>query len=892
MASTALSPKAAQPDLRVTDAELAERFTEPKPVLKLDFSSVVVMTGLPKPPAEKLKRLIKLVYTGISEEVEGLETKRQFSFPLGEDGCGAGYAYFRFQTKEQADLCISKFNGSTSLLGEKYPISVYRYDDLKALESMPEEYIPPKELELADIDSRFQYLMDEEARPHFLILTGKDVTDMAFSTYSLPTEVFKYNTVGVENICCSSKGTFIVLQYPDRISLRYGVRDEIVLPASEGSAIAGFVISPCERFIAVFEYELSQVSELAAAKYAVLQSSSPDSAAIKQAVDKAVSQFRWATAIREAAGFSGEAGEKAFGQPLKGVPVCKASIYSVWEGRMITTLSDKFLPFLNVAGELVDTPDQLGFSGTGSYFAYYSPLGLYVYEIECRDLVYSVRQKRFLRMPGITDFQFSPSTGQDMLAVFQGKLPSKATSCLAVLINLRLPDNKWQLVNKAIYVDRGVYSWQAHGKSLALVTERTSKGTLVTQILIVKMLQAGYPVETLDLSPGLQITASCWNSRGSKYAFVAVPRAKVTAAPPVDPQAHPPFYVPPASKTRTNALAFSAQALDAFMSHASNTIVNDGKAAVYILDLEARPGAQAAASSPITPASSATQAGSRLAKIIGVSASFLRFSPAGSDFLVAADTRDTSSEPFFTLINANTREIVTRVDVSIKDFLLDPTGRYILVYREAHVSSAAMYSVYNVAGDELYTTSYEGLQKIVWRPMDTSLLEVDSEKEEEIQDYVHRNFAELSSVREKKRLEEEGRNLKQRVEARERWAKDLARSSLSQEEQRKARLLRRACYKRTHPMDSETKVTKLTGIQENGEYVEGYPVYEYVYATQLKERSKAAEVILQRGDWVKMYGHLVDQGVALASGEQGEASRERDEEDTSSYSVGDDRSEY
>eukprot|EP01127_Copromyxa_protea_P000407 TRINITY_DN10336_c0_g1_i1.p1 TRINITY_DN10336_c0_g1~~TRINITY_DN10336_c0_g1_i1.p1 ORF type:complete len:675 (-),score=151.95 TRINITY_DN10336_c0_g1_i1:18-2042(-) len=231
------------------------------PPLRLDqdFSTIVVVCGLPIVPREKeekFKPLIRDILLKVSVEStqEAIVIKDLWMPFKDTPDESKGHIFVNLQKSSHAMAVKQKLNGS-KFIG-KYVFKVYRYEEWASLNEIPDEYVPLKDKPYVQPDALSSWLYSDES------LDGKDQYVTRFdNTYEIYWR--DNNSVTLEskkplsdNLEWSPHGTYLVTYAPLGVVLLGGPSWQ-VQKAFKHPHVQAVQFSPCEKFLFTWSPKLS-----------------------------------------------------------------------------------------------------------------------------------------------------------------------------------------------------------------------------------------------------------------------------------------------------------------------------------------------------------------------------------------------------------------------------------------------------------------------------------------------------------------------------------------------------------------------------------------------------------------------------------------------------------
>ncbi|GIQ85771.1 eukaryotic translation initiation factor 3 subunit B [Kipferlia bialata] len=222
-----------------------------EPVFERDLSRIVLIDGLPQPPASKMKKFAKMIFDVIVKPCGSVSSKSLFVYPTikGEDGVekGAGYVLVEFKTTEMARKCISKFHGTTPI-DSTHRLHILGGEDLENLQSVPDE----PEINIPEfpegLSTTYNWLLDPRSRS-MLLCRFKNRTKVEFFDGLTGFGEPEYSKdKGSAPVKWSAKGTYMCVQESEGVILAFGEHFESKLYFSH-AGVKGFIMSACERFL-------------------------------------------------------------------------------------------------------------------------------------------------------------------------------------------------------------------------------------------------------------------------------------------------------------------------------------------------------------------------------------------------------------------------------------------------------------------------------------------------------------------------------------------------------------------------------------------------------------------------------------------------------------------
>ena len=162
--------------IRIPERDVLDKLGEEKPELEVDYSCIVVITGLPitKNP-KKAKSVMKLIYLEIIKKMDAkLPTKDSINIPVDEEGVSLGMCLIEFKTAAEAKTCIYNFDGNIEIFGPSYPLHIVPYSSIDKLLKLPETPEIPKTAQFVPFERKWmEWYEDVKRGPQLMVRSSK-----------------------------------------------------------------------------------------------------------------------------------------------------------------------------------------------------------------------------------------------------------------------------------------------------------------------------------------------------------------------------------------------------------------------------------------------------------------------------------------------------------------------------------------------------------------------------------------------------------------------------------------------------------------------------------------------------------------------------------------------
>jgi translation initiation factor 3 subunit B len=163
------------------------------PPLNESFATSVVITNLPKVPAEKLEKLSKVVLKVVSKIGPLQITEGGFPgylIPADDEGNTLGFCFVDYETVEAAKSCVEVLTNYK--FDKNHSLNVTMYSRAKKLQSIDTtEFVEPTVAPFVEKPNPASWLEDENQRDQFVIRYGKETAVLWFDGKNDP--IVDYN---------------------------------------------------------------------------------------------------------------------------------------------------------------------------------------------------------------------------------------------------------------------------------------------------------------------------------------------------------------------------------------------------------------------------------------------------------------------------------------------------------------------------------------------------------------------------------------------------------------------------------------------------------------------------------------------------------------------------
>lgn len=441
------------------ESEFPEWFDEAPVEVDQTTSNVVVVDNIPVAEMSRYEKLVGVIRKTFAAYGNLIDLYVPVSAE-GPDGKTLGYAFIEYSHPDEASRAIAEGNGKK--LDAKHTFAVNSYEDFQRLQSLNDEWTPPKKSEFEKSVNLDSWLYDEFGRDQFVVRAGVDTQIYWNDPYRRANEYgreYKYGGEAQKSadkhwtdsyVAWSTQGRYLVTFHRQGIALWGGENfDKLGRIAHE--RVANIEFSPCERFILTMS--------------------------------------------------DGEKRSNTDPDPL-----------IVWDVRTQKKLRSFETVLITPPGAPAETqkvPSFFKWSADGSMLARLSPDMISVYGVPDMGLL----DKKSLKIPGVADFCWSPQG--NLLSYW---IPSTENTPATVAI-IELPSRK-VIREKHLYnvVDVRMH-WQDCGDYLAIkVKRRKTKKTITNNFEIFRMREKDIPIEVIEVDDN--IVAFSWEPQGSRFAII------------------------------------------------------------------------------------------------------------------------------------------------------------------------------------------------------------------------------------------------------------------------------------------------------------------------------------------------------------------------------------
>lgn len=453
-----------------------------------DFSSALVVDGLPIIPFEKKDKLCNVLYK-LYVKVCSTLVMEDINMPFDSANNSYGFCFIKLSTKELVDAAITHTNGFK--LDAKHSLKVNSYTDLDKYATLTEECVYPEAPAFKPRPDPTSWLSDTQCRDQFVIRYSSE-TEIHWST-TLPTEVPSIEYGGEREkeggkvwcermVSWSPLGTYLATFHAPGIKIWGSHKFE-----SQGRFLHTnaelLEFSPCENYLVTYTFDHPQNPAKAMIVWSVRNGQELRGFELKNPLD---AKFHvTATLLEELKGKKGEVTKK-----VERVARCRVVSYE----KGYFTLVEGSTTHEKISADKVaamQNPNILKWSGDGRYLARQGTDAIQVYELPHMGLL----DKKSVAAPGVIDFCWSPRGS--LMAYW-----SPAAGNLPAQVNIiSLPDRKDVSTRRMFDVLDGIMVWQNDGDYLCVyMTKQNGKKPKTYLLFLFRIRESGVPVENLELT--------------------------------------------------------------------------------------------------------------------------------------------------------------------------------------------------------------------------------------------------------------------------------------------------------------------------------------------------------------------------------------------------------
>ncbi|RCH94154.1 Translation initiation factor 3 subunit b, partial [Rhizopus stolonifer] len=605
-----------------------------------DFDTIVVVDGAPivdEAKEEKLITVLTKLFTKSAGEIK--ESGIWMPMTPNEEGkkTSSGYLFIDFVTPESAHAAVKNLDGHK--LSKSVVLSVNKFTDVEKYNDMNEQYVEPDIQPFEPKEHLKSYLADSLARDQFVVYKGQDLSVFWNRKNESPDQVYTRTNWTESYVQWSPKGSYLATFHTQGIALWGGPSwEKIVRFVHPGVKLIDF--SPNERYLVTWSNEPISLARL------------PESGHPFSDYDEGNQIVIW---------------DIKSGNLLRTFP-------------LVQTSEDQ---------KTVRWP-MFKWSASEKHFARVVPgQQLSIYEAPSMGLV----GKKSIKIPGIVDFEWSPTKGnaadskiyqkEEVLAYWTPEVGNQPAR-----VSMMSVPSKETVATKTLFnVSECKLYWQNQGHYLAVKADRhtkTKKSTF-SNIEIFDVSQKGIPVETIELKD--PVIAFAWEPFGYRFAAITTNDPNYGAAP----------------------------------AHGQGPVTLKTDVSFYHLDTSKK-----------------SASGFKLMKTLDKkSSNYLFWSPKGHNIVLATLGSPSSSDLEFYDLDfeplsgekkdkknpgASIQLLSAQEHYGVSDVEWDPTGRYVVTGSSMWRNSAdSGYCIWDFKGQLAFKQNIENFKQLLWRPQDLAM---------------------------------------------------------------------------------------------------------------------------------------------------------------------------
>lgn len=473
---------------------------------KLDFSSVLIVDGLPKVGQDKRAKLIAIIFKLYSQCADYLDADRDIHMPADESGMSMGFCFVKLKNTKDALLAQEKTHGFSLSKSSTFIVSLY--SELDKYNDVPATYVEPEETPFVAPANPNTWLCDSQGRDQFVLRHGRETEIMWANTangedpslvYGGEREKENGKVWCERQVLFSPQGTYLVTFHPPGIKL-WGCDQFESKGRFLHANVTTMEFSPCERYVITYSAEGNENIVV----WSVETGEKLRAFAYKSATDlKMMVQATVQETVKGGRKIEGEAQTKIVERSFRGkVTAFSRGLYSVAEGSGVVHTN---IPADRV--QALQNPNVMKWSHDGKYIARLGADAISVYEVPSMQLL----DKKSFAAKDMLNFCWSPR--QNVLSYW-----SPTSGNYPAMVNIVSVERKEICSRKCFDVLEGHMTWQSEGEYLCVHMTKQAGKKRTYVVMFFRVCEPGVPVELIELTE--PIVHVSWEPAGERVAIV------------------------------------------------------------------------------------------------------------------------------------------------------------------------------------------------------------------------------------------------------------------------------------------------------------------------------------------------------------------------------------